>query len=154
MKKPVLILLVLSMLFMQSRPAVAIPVEVTDYPELWEKAVVVVIGTVESTGDAKNWEFHKSDRWIPVHTVFRLNLVLKGKVTGNTITVEHGRPSDQQKMEVDGPDYVQFNAEKKHEYLMFLKPRQNGKYEPVSCQGCMASNPFILLQPYHISNER
>jgi hypothetical protein len=51
-------------------------------------------------------------------------------------------------MEIDGPDWVEFNADKKQEYLLFLKLGADGIYEPVSCPGCMAANPFILLQPY------
>jgi hypothetical protein len=77
---------------------------------------------------------------VGVDTEFKVLTVLKGKVKGGTLTLFHFRAPessvDCQSPEVDGPSLVAFDpkAEGRPRYLLFLKVRADGRYEPVSGQ--------------------
>jgi hypothetical protein len=124
--------------------AAARPVKILGFEDLWAAATVVAIGTVQSSADDPSWEPHEGDRFVPVRTVFRLEHILKGDVTDSTLVLEHHRPTGSALTEIDGPDYVEFDASKAPRYLMFLRPTSTGGYEPASPE---PSNAFMRLWP-------
>ncbi len=124
--------------------AVARPAKILGFEDLWAAATVVAIGTVESSADDPSWAPGANDRFVPVRTVFRLEHVLKGDVADSTLVLEHQRPTGTALTEIDGPDYVEFDASQSPRYLMFLRPTSTGGYEPASPE---PSNSFMRLGP-------
>lgn len=139
------------------------PVQKLSFEELMEQADVVIIGEVESTGDLPTQRIRgKSDTaWIAVQTTFQLEGVMKGKVTGEKLSVIHHRHSVES-LELsleNGPGFVKFNPELKHRYLIFLKQgersddlKTGGPYIPVTGQYDPGFS-FFLLEDYHPTRE-
>ncbi len=125
--------------------------------ELWEKADLVVIATARSTQDEKNQQFDhpKDNTWVAVETVFDAQASLKGSPKEKILTLGHYRYYNKQAGVTvrDGPAFVEFNVQKKNLYLMFLKRGADGLYELLTGQYDPYQS-FIMLQPYHVTNER
>lgn len=124
--------------------------------ELAQKADLIVIATAHSTADEspRADTFHaKPEMGIPVLTVFDVQSVLKGQLSGKTVAVKHYRYARPHipPLIVAGPDFVSFNPQRKNTYLIYLK-RVNGAYEPLSGQEDPAQS-FSLLQPYGTAQE-
>lgn len=149
-----IILATFALIFVSS-PASARFVPFWRYEELLSKADVVVIATPVFTAAAK--EKMTDERWrdcefIGVHTQFALLSVLKGKskVKDGKMTLLHYRMQakpDARKTEaiIDGPNLVSFKIAAKPGkgeavlvqrggYLLFLKSRKDGRFEPVTGQ--------------------
>lgn len=116
------------------------------YDRLLKEADVVVIAeatAVEDTGEATQVNPWKVD-FVGVSTKFAVKTVLKGKVDGDTLKVLHYRLKPDVLVE-NGPLLVAFrlkgvdvqtktskvNLGKPH-YLLFLKKRKDGRFEPLS----------------------
>jgi hypothetical protein len=131
-------------------PALARQIESWPYARLFKEADLIVIATAERTSDTKDRP--KTRRWELVRqvTVFSVHRTLKGKVEGPTVRVLHFR-LPRGKLAEDGPLLVSFRTKSrvikrvvdgareevqlsKGEYLLFLKARNDGRYEPVSGQ--------------------
>ncbi len=71
---------------------------------------------------------------VGVNTVFKRWAVIKGKLSDETFTVRHNRFFDPKFLpkEEDGPSIVEFDATGHTQYLLFLKKRDDGRYEAVS----------------------
>ena len=54
---------------------------------------------------------------------------------------------------IDGPVFVEFDPQKKNQYLAFLKRNADGTYEPLTGQYDPYGS-FKLVQPYHVTRER
>jgi len=145
------------------------------YAELNEQADVVVIGTVKSTA-AWNEPFDKrllgSPEMVGQLTTFRLKAVLKGKLRGGELKLVHYRVSEKETVIINGPMLPKFRegkirieigsedgADKESEsqntphYLLFLKSRADGKFEPVSGQVDSAFS-VMLLKPEETPHDK
>lgn len=139
-------------------PLLARPADHWSEDRLWKEADLVLIGTVKSSDDVPaDHSNAKPDSHIDVDTVFAAGRVLKGKLAGKQVVVRHQRYfAKEAEIEViDGPGFVEFNPEKKHQYLMFLKKAEGdaGVYEPVSGQYDPWQS-FVQQVKYHVTNER
>lgn len=118
------------------------------YERLLKDADVVVIAeamAAEDTGETTQDNPWKVD-FVGVSTKFAVKTVLKGKVEGDTLTVLHYRIKPDVLVR-NGPLLVSFrlkgievrtktskmNLGKPH-YLLFLKKRKDGRFEPLSGQ--------------------
>ena len=137
------------------------PVKGWSFKELEETADLIVIGTVESSDDAKNWVYEKPEitTWVAVDSVFRVSAVLKGELKKEKLVLRHHRfYHPRGELILDGPAFVEFDPKLKHRYLMFLKKSKaeegivdhleplTGQYDPYQS--------FWLLKRYHVTNER
>jgi len=137
------------------------PVKGWLFKELEEKANLIVIGTVESSDDAKNWVYENPNNttWVAVDSVFRVSAVLKGELKKNTLVLRHHRFHDPNgEMILDGPTFVEFDPKLKHRYLMFLKKSKAEEgivdhFEPLTGQYDPYQS-FWLLERYHVTKER
>jgi hypothetical protein len=129
-------------------PALARQVESWPYGRLFKEADVIVIATAERTSDTKDRPKTRQWKLVGQVTVFSVQRTLKGKVEGPTVRVLHFR-LPRGKLAEDGPLLVSFRTKSgvvkrvvdgvmevaqvpKGEYLLFLKARKDGRYEPVS----------------------
>jgi hypothetical protein len=121
------------------------------YERLFKDTDLVVIATAVST--EKSGDSFTDDRWplefIGLNTTFEANHVLKGKLPGKSIKVLHykfgapwkkgGKVPDIIEI-IDGPLFVGFRTNKPAkafgpptpQYMLFLKRRKDGRFEPVS----------------------
>lgn len=137
------------------------PVRIWDPHDLWKKADLVVIATVETSQDEYQIDGAKADAWIPVLTKFDVQAVLKGKLEKKSVSdkvsvkVRHNRYADKtaEVTVVDGPSFVEFNPKARNRYLIFLARKQNGIYEPLTGQYDPWQS-FLRLQQYDPSKER
>lgn len=122
--------------------------------ELWQKADLVAIGTIQSTADAPFMfdETPKEDTWIGVNSLFDTQAVLKGKFAGQALTLRHFRFYSKDFIGFNGPVFIRFNVSKKNQYLMFLKRMAGGDYEPLTGQ-LDPHKSFHFLQPYNGGRE-
>jgi hypothetical protein len=119
-------------------------IEPWPYDRLMKEADLVVIAqpqTVADSGETTTKNLWKV-KFVGVNTTFTINSILKGKHEGQKLTVLHYR------VEVDiedGPGLVAFRLGGRSittkgahcgwnacEYLLYLKKRKDGRYEPVS----------------------
>ncbi len=142
--------LAIELLWMVLVPANARPVRLWSPAELTQKADLIVIAAIQSTGDLKPMDLStaKFDTWVPVKSVFVVQSVLKGHLAGKTVTVDHYRYMDKRAeiSVVDGPSFVEFNPAKKSQYLIYLKHRSSDTYEPLTGQEDPGLS-FALLEP-------
>ena len=148
-----------SIAFLYLGPSIAAARILDDWPyeRLFKEADVVVIGTAVSTKDAT--DTFVDDRWphefVGQDTTLEVLQVLKGEASVKRITVLHfkfGKLTKKAAAEagnlvltIDGPEFVSFRTKPekieiagtglpahRFEYLLFLKKRADGRYEPVS----------------------
>src|SRR5262245_58575973 len=134
------------------------PVDVWSEDRLWKEADLVLIGAVKSSDDVEADRSNaKPDSTVDVHTTFTAGRVLKGKLAAKTVVVRHHRylAKEAESEVIDGPSFVEFNPEKKHQYLMFLKKAdgEDGLYEPLTGQWDPWQS-FVQQVRYHVTNER
>ena len=116
------------------------------YDKLFREADLVVLARPVSSADSG--EVARPGGWkvefIGVNTKFEAKAVLKGKLEGDQLTVLHHRLRDGVQV-VNGPLLVSFRLRglavqtkaakailARPDYLLFLKRRADGRYEPVS----------------------
>lgn len=139
-------------------PASARPINAWFADDLTEKADVVVMGTVLSNKDGRDFskEEHKPDDLVPVITTFAVDAVLKGNIPGKIqslegvkIELEHMRYFDPLTgiLIIDGAFLTSFDPEKHTRYLLFLKKHGN-QFVPVTGQ-YDSYQSFIELGRYY-----
>lgn len=136
----------------------AAPVEDWDMKRLATEADVIAIGTLTSCTDLSRTDSPRSDPLVRVASKFHVEAVLKGQHTGS-LTIIHFRhvtpeelPAGELTGIFNGPRLLVFDTDLKEDvsepqeegtaerpasqarYLLFLKRRQDGNYEPVSGQ--------------------
>jgi hypothetical protein len=134
-----LLILALASLATWASTAEARVVPAWPYDKLLADADLVVIGRAVSSADTG--ETLPDNSWgklLGVETSFQPQAVLKGKLAGNKLTVLHYR-LEGKLMPPNGPMLVSFRraADKTKggpDYLLFLKRRADGRYEPVTGQ--------------------
>ena len=115
------------------------------YERLFKEADLVVIADTERTAETKDrlktdWKVE----FLGLDTTFMVRSTLKGKAQADTITLLHYRSPEGPRIE-NGPLLVSIRTEpsfakgegKKEmrtEYLLFLRVRPDGRFEPVSGQ--------------------
>lgn len=121
-------------------------VENWPYEKLLQEAGLVVIA--EATGSEDSGDRATLGGWkvefLGVNTSFRVKATLKGKVEGDSIKVLHFKVKEGVLI-ANGPSLVSFRTERTSvetktaqislpapHYLLFLKVRKDGRYEPVS----------------------
>lgn len=142
-------------------PATARPVQVWSRADLWKKADLVALASVESNRDESVPAKAKPDAWVPVLTRFHVDAILKGSVSrtppngAEWFTVSHYRyfGPEAQITVIDGPAFVSFDPKRKNEYLVFLTAGQDGIYEPLTGQYDPWQS-FLRVEPYAESAER
>jgi hypothetical protein len=127
-------------------PAAARLIPSWPYDKLFREADLVVLARPVSSADSGEVTKHNSWKvdFVGVNTKFEARAVLKGKLEGGRLTVLHHRLPDGVAV-VNGPLLVSFrlrglfittNTAKvglgRPDYLLFLKKRADGRYEPVS----------------------
>ena len=131
------------------------PIGVWSYKALAEQADLVLIGTVESIRavDEKLDQSPFGDILEGRLTTFKVETVLKGNASDAKIELVHFQVQATKNVpngpllatfvskehrltitSVDGVEVKQERLERKPEYLLFLKVRPDGRYEPVSGQ--------------------
>jgi hypothetical protein len=122
-------------------------IEMWPYDRLKSEADVVVVGLPEKSedsGEIINAPLWQTD-FVGVNTTFKITGVLKGRPHAETLVVFHLRlpegkhldPSPllaafrNEPLQVEAKKYG-LTGHSKPEYLMFLRRRQDGRYEPVS----------------------
>lgn len=157
LKKLVLSLVSSILLCLISSVAAGRLVEGWPYERLNKEADLIVIGTAVVTKDTS--DSFIDERWplefIGVNTTFEVMQILKGKTNEKKIDVLHfkfGKVHNKANVQkgkiieiIDGPSFVSFRTtptrieidgflltNHKFEYLLFLKKRKDGRYEPVS----------------------
>lgn len=148
-----------SIAFLYLGPSIAAARILDDWPyeRLFKEADAIVIGTAVSTRDAP--DTFVDDRWpyefVGQDTTLEVLQVLKGEASVKRITVLHFKFGKLTKkaaahggnivLTIDGPEFVSFHTKPekieiagtelpahRFEYLLFLKKRADGRYEPVS----------------------
>jgi hypothetical protein len=116
------------------------------YDRLHKEADLIIVGVPEKSADTG--ELVRGMLWqrdFPgVNTIFNVTGVLKGRYKASSITLFHLRQPDNGILD-NGPYLATFNHQPiiqplpggkrrstKQEYLLFLKKRDDGRYEPVS----------------------
>jgi hypothetical protein len=144
-----LLLIFLTCLSFHSGTASARLLEDWSYKRLVKKADLVVIATVIASEKSSDSFTHQSWplKFTGLNTTFKVKLVMKGKVKGKQIKVLHYKFQEQKKsvLIIDGPLFVTFRTRAitkivegqktlvpRPDYLLFLKRRKDGRYEPVS----------------------
>ena len=115
------------------------------YKRLFKEADLVVIATVDGSVDTTD---RLKTAWkvdlLGMNTTFTIQSTLKGKARNARITVLHYRTPEGRLLE-DGPTLVTIRTKRpptkgvqkarfRAEYLLFLKARADGRFEPVSGQ--------------------
>jgi hypothetical protein len=128
-------------------PALARQVEPWPYDKLFIKADYVVIVKAQSTEDAGKAVTDKPpfEDCIGVITTFKIQHVIKGDIKGDKCSVFHYRQDETRG--ANGPQLVQFHSKEVRieyggwsttlsspEYMLFLKKRDDGRFECVSGQ--------------------
>jgi hypothetical protein len=146
------------------------------YNRLYKEADLVVIVTAVSTKQTS--ETFVDERWpwkfVGQNTTLDVLQVLKDEMRGKQIVVLHftfgevhkkAKATGKDPEEIDGPLFIDFRtkpekveirgwelSDYKFEYLLFLKKRADGRYEPVSGR----IDPFFslreLFNPYSTGN--
>ena len=68
------------------------------------------------------------------NTSFNVVHIIKGKAPGETIRMMHFRRKPNGMLPDNGPSLIKFDPKEHKQYLLFLKARKDGRYEPVSGQ--------------------
>jgi hypothetical protein len=134
-------------------PASGRLIESWPYKKLFKEADLVVIATAKGTEDTAE-RLKKAGGWdvelVGRNTTFKVEAVLKGKVGGDTFKVLHYRLPEGVLVQ-NGPLLVSFRTKPimivgkidgeaakvglgRPQYMLFLKARKDGRYEPVSGQ--------------------
>ena len=148
LNKPLLGLLAITVLAMNVTHANARRIDVWAYEKLLKEADLVVIATVKSTvaTDDRLKENPWKEKFLGLNTTFSVKAIVKGKIEGDSIKVLHYKLEEGVRI-VNGPLLVTFRANSMllegktkraelgpPEYLLFLKLRKDGRYEPVTGQ--------------------
>ena len=116
-------------------PTDARPVRIWNHDELVQRAELVVIATVRSTGDEKGFDPNSiapgTITFVPVDTVFDVQAVVKGQFSGKMLTIRHDRYSGNGLVIIDGPGFITFDPKKRNQYLIYLK-KSGDHYEPLT----------------------
>jgi hypothetical protein len=148
LNKSLLGLLTIAILAMSVAPANGRPIANWPYEQLLKEADLVVIASVKST--VATDDRLKDNPWkaefLGLNTAFSVKGVLKGKTEGDSIKVLHYKLKEGVSI-INGPLLVTFRSNsmllegksKRAElgppdYLLFLKLRKDGRYEPVTGQ--------------------
>jgi hypothetical protein len=147
---PALFVVVVSSAVVEARP-----VGVWSYQSLVEQSDVVLIGYVDATKDfdEKLEKSPFSDILEGRLTTFKVESVLKGKATGEKIDLVHYLVNSDKPVingplpahfidkdrrmtitSIDGVEVKQDRVEPRPAYLLFLRARPDGRYEPVTGQ--------------------
>jgi hypothetical protein len=111
------------------------------YGQLMEASDLVVVATATNSVDSGELDTNSWSgvRFIGVNTDFDVHLVLKGTTNRSGITVFHLRHASEQRGGMDnGAMLVKFITKPlgkysaQPDYLLFLKQRSDGRYEPTS----------------------
>jgi hypothetical protein len=149
------------------------------YERLFKEADLIVIATAESTVEAKD-KFN-DERWPPEfagrNTTFKIVQVVKGKGPDKELVVLHFKfaepdPKSTKKNGpteiIDGPMFVYFGTKPlkkieingmevlnhKLEYMLFLKKRADGRYEPVSGRIDPVLSVREMFEPYFSRDDK
>jgi hypothetical protein len=143
---------------MTALPASARPVLQLSYADMTDKADLVVIATPQSTQVLEERVNLFNTDMTGVETVFSNIVVLKesnakslkaeqAEPTAPTLVLHHYRLTDDTKPIVNGPGLVSFDPQAKHQYLMFLKKTEDGRFEPVSGQ----LDPYFSIEQLRLT---
>lgn len=120
------------------------------YQALFDKADLVVIAhavDVEESGERE--KVLDGIQVVGVTTSFKVELVLKGKRPVRVRVFHYRRLKGSGDVNVDGPELVEFTPKRPPEagvdYLLFLKQRNDGRYEAVSGQVDPADSVRVLM---------
>ncbi len=106
------------------------------YEKLIKNSDLVVIAEtvrIEPTKDTLSVPGWKEIDWAGRNTVFKVKSVIKGKAEKDQVTVLHFRINRVRGvLLINGP--LLANFKEKQEYLLFLRKRQDGRFELVSGQ--------------------
>ncbi len=69
-----------------------------------------------------------------VNATFEIKCVLKGDFPKNCLELHYYQRLDPNEGEINGPGWLFFEPTKKSRYLMFLKKREDGRFEAISGQ--------------------
>jgi hypothetical protein len=155
------IVLLAAVIAATSSPAHARGLEPWPYKRLLKEADAVVIGRPLSVADSG--EVTKDNLWkaefVGVNTTFHIEAVLKGEVEGDKLRVLHYRLKPGVLID-DGPLLVSFRQHAtdlstrevkvslgRPGYLLFLKRRADGRYEPLSGQTDPALSVREMYKP-------
>jgi hypothetical protein len=118
------------------------------HADLAKEADLIVIATATGTQDTADklgtadWE----TQMVGVNTSFDVGATLKGKIDGKLI-VHHFRYPDPTPPLRRGPSFVTFQGgERPPAYLLFLKRRDDGRYEPLAGQMDPVDSCFVLAR--------
>lgn len=121
--------------------AIARPIQIYNYERLLKEADLVVFATPTKTEDTGESLADNEGYLTGQNTTFKINYVLQGKTDSTEMKVFNCRFVDDEAKEVgNGARLVVFriaalqNGWRDSEYLLFLKRRNDGRYEPVSGQ--------------------
>jgi hypothetical protein len=116
--------------------------------DLTNEADLIVIATATGTADtddklgAAGWQ----TQMVGVNTTFDVGATLKGKIDGKLV-VHHFRYPDPTPPLRNGPSFVTFQTgERPPAYLLFLKKRDDGRYEPLAGQMDPTDSCFVLAR--------
>jgi hypothetical protein len=107
------------------------------YPELFEKAELVVIGKAVMTSDTGETNtlpsIPQNYKFVGVSTEFEIEAVIKGK-RPDKLVLHHYRVADTNVVMFTIPTLLTFDPIYRFSYLMFLHKESDGRYAPVSGQ--------------------
>ena len=129
-------------------------IELWEYERLMDESDLVIVGTVESAGDFDGTTEIRlfGDVLEPQLTTFKVTGVLKGELEPKTLELVHCRMRENVGGVRNGPLLAHFESagrtiriesgghagtlvqENQPAYLLFLKRRNDGRYEPVAGQ--------------------
>ena len=141
MKKLPYILCILSLLL--ALPVIARLVYMPDYPQMVEKADLIVIATPVARKELKTREAIPGVRrgndpilGVIINTTFTVKAVLKGTLPDKkkTVVFYHYREADPPEVQINGLSLIDFTPNDRSQYLMFLKRRSDGTYEAMNGQ--------------------
>ena len=152
MKAPFLTLLALVALPALSTQARII--QLWPYEKLMEESDLVIVGSVESVGEFDGTtEIPQFGEVLEARlTTFKVDGILKGEFDSKTLELVHCRFADNGGLVINGPMLARFEStgrtiriesegtagtlvqESQPSYLLFLKRREDGRYEPVAGQ--------------------
>ena len=126
------------------------------FQDLLEKADVVFVASAIDSNDSKNIDAFRRDYLNQVETTLEVRSTLKGRIKAKAqLKLVHFRMKDgvtvkrgPRLVHINGPGLVHFRTGKKGpSYLLFLKRREDGKYEAVSGQMDPIDSVKLLASP-------
>jgi hypothetical protein len=102
---------------------------------------VVIAKTLETISLAEIQSMH-GGQMVVIETTFEVEASLKGTTEGPRIVVRHYKPVNALLMHPDSSKWVSFEVNKTNAYLLFLRRREDGRYEFVSGN----DDPYISVK--------